>query len=220
MKTTMKLLAFGMLALGISISSCTKEGEVGPIGPQGEQGIQGPQGPAGEDGEALGLPGPQGEQGPTGPQGEQGPAGEDGSNNVIYSDWTSIDTWDNDSPMYKWTRFPDRILTQEQLNEAAILVYRKYQPSPANTLRDLMPIDFHNGSGGLDISYRSPIQGNGIMLSITSYGRNITTEEYKGPNTEFRYIIIPGGLPAAEGKRQNFSKMSYEEVMDHFGLEY
>ncbi|NHF61446.1 collagen-like protein [Flavobacteriaceae bacterium TP-CH-4] len=82
MKKTMKTFVYGLMALSITITSCSKDGDIGPIGPQGPQGEQGPvgpQGPAGEDGEALGVPGPQGEQGEQGPAGPAGPAGPQGA---------------------------------------------------------------------------------------------------------------------------------------------
>lgn len=83
MKTTLKLLVYGLVTFSMVAISCTKdgvEGPIGPQGPQGEQGIQGPAGPKGEDGDVAGQ-GPQGEQGEQGPQGEtgeQGPQGEQG----------------------------------------------------------------------------------------------------------------------------------------------
>ncbi len=91
MKTT-KLLMLGLTAMFFTISSCSKDGDIGPIGlngPQGEQGIQGQQGeqgPAGEDGEALGVPGAQGEQGPAGADGTNGTDGINGTDGANGTD--------------------------------------------------------------------------------------------------------------------------------------
>ncbi len=91
MKTT-KLLMLGLAAVILTISSCSKDGDIGPIGltgQQGEQGIQGSQGEqgsAGQDGDALGVPGEQGEQGADGTNGTDGINGTDGANGTDGTD--------------------------------------------------------------------------------------------------------------------------------------
>ncbi len=87
MRTTMKILASGLMVLALILVSCSKDsvaGDIGPIGPKGEQGIHGEQGDKGDkgdkgdpgvDGVAQGIPG---EKGDTGATGETGPKGETG----------------------------------------------------------------------------------------------------------------------------------------------
>ena len=179
---------------------------------------------SGEDGE-QGIQGPQGEQGIQGPQGEQGEPGVDGADGqdtnstVISSGWFEINTWDTDLSNFKFHRIPDLILTEFQRENSVILVYRRYQLVPTFTTIDLLPfyeLDATNGSIGLAI--QSKVSGNGLFLQIQAFGRAVTNEEFLGPETQFRYMIID---PAStDDKRYNvdFTKMSYQEVVDHLGL--
>lgn len=166
-----------------------------------KKGDMGDTGPIGETGAA----------GPAGAQGEQGVQGENGNANVIASDW--LDT-DFDDEATTFTDFDIEIpnLTRSEIDESAILVYFNdtftIHPAPYVTrfrafnqsLRD-------NSDGGYDL----------ILTGRTMDGNAYTFDWME----EFRYVIIPQGV-SVSGKSAgiDYNKMSYEEVMDHFGLEH
>ena len=67
-----------------------------------------------------------------------------------------------------------------------------------------------------------------IYVNIQRSDSDLTPGEYLwdpsgppyGKGVRFRYVIVPSN--AASGKKAaiDYKKMSYEEVMDHFGLDY
>ncbi|WP_425235664.1 collagen-like triple helix repeat-containing protein [Ulvibacterium sp.] len=175
----------------------------------------------GADG-ATGLQGPQGEQGPPGADGRDGQDGidgQDGTANVFSSGWFEIDTWDTDLSNFKFHRIPDLILTEFQRENNVILVYRRYQPVPTITTIDLLPFyELNATSGGIELAIQSKISGNGLFLQVQSFGRALADEEFLGPDTQFRYIIIEPDPTSDKNATPNFSKMSYEEVIAHLGL--
>jgi hypothetical protein len=64
-KLTFQIAVIALMAAGISLASCSKEGPAGPAGPAGAAG-------------------------PTGAQGPAGVKGDDGTANVIYSEWLDV----------------------------------------------------------------------------------------------------------------------------------
>ncbi len=209
---SMKLATALLVVLTLACSA--EDGEDGAIGPQGPQGEQGSAGSQGEQGEQ----GPPGADGQDGQDGADGQDGTDGNANVISSGWFEIDTWNTDLPDFKFHRIPDLILTEFQRENDLILVYRRYQPTPAFTQIALLPVTVYDASGAPELSLTSPIQGNGLFIQIQAFDRNVTSEEYLPPETQFRYIIIPADDTTSKHAK-DFSKMNYEEVMDHFGIE-
>lgn len=240
MKTKMKFIRrfFSVLCIAGLVLACETEGVEGPIGPQGpmgEQGLagpEGPEGPEGEDGEALGVPGPQGEQGdqgPAGAQGEQGPQGENGTNgtngadgqdgqqgepgtaNVIYSDWIASEfpatingTFD------QWEMFAPE-LTQEIHDTGVILVYARI-----GNLIYPVPVSFF-GTIQENWNFRL-LDINDTLIAIRVHsidGGAIGTPFLNG---DFRYVLIPGGVAASGKTSIDYNKMSYEEVIAHFGI--
>ncbi|MEP2056990.1 MAG: hypothetical protein ABJJ05_04250 [Maribacter litoralis] len=236
MKTTSILIKCVILIFAISFISCSKDGDIGPIGPQGEQGIQGEQGeqgPAGEDGEALGVPGPQGEQGETGatgPAGEDGTDGtngtdgEDGNANVIASDWFGPDAQYFETNGYtKYAEF-EKIVTEvdtEFFNKGTLLVYAKFD----NYVEEVWPSDHISllplqiSGGTTEHIYTAYAAIGAIKIRYRREGEFVPETYTISVSSQFRYVLIP---QATTGKKQqiDFSKMTYEEVMDHLGLEY
>lgn len=215
MKRTKQCIKAVGCALFLLLAACSAEdgvdGAIGPEGPQGEQGVQGAQGPQGE----------QGETGPQGEQGEQGPPGEDGTDansTVISSGWFEINPWDNDLPDFKFHRIPDLTLSETQIENDLILVYRRYQPTPVLTQIAVLPIVEYNFSGEPELSLTNRVQGNGLYIQVQAFGRNVANDEYLGPETQFRYIIIEPASTADKTGSVDFSKMRYEEVVDYLGL--
>lgn len=202
-QTNIKRVYVVLFFLFIGLMGAGCEGPSGPEGPQGSQGLQGEQGQ-------------QGEQGPPGDDGQDGEDGEDGNANVIWSEWTSIDSWDlKDDPRQKGVRFPDTILPQEVIHSGVLIVYRKYNPNPSITRIEPLPLQLLNAAGEIVVHYKFNITGNGIFLNIYSFGRDITNDEYKGPVVEFRYVLIPPGTAA---KMPSGFFENYEAVKDLYGI--
>lgn len=104
MKTTTNFIKCAILLCAITLTSCSKDGDIGPIGPQGEQGIQGERGPAGED-------------------------GEDGNANVISSSWVVADFPNNYSFSAATVTINDSRITQDVLNNYTVLGYFSFSDS-------------------------------------------------------------------------------------------
>ncbi|WP_215914762.1 collagen-like triple helix repeat-containing protein [Zobellia sp. B3R18] len=189
----MKLFTMLFLAMGITFTSCE-----GPEGPEGEMGL-------------TGETGAQGEAGATGEQGAQGEPGEDGNANVIASDW--MDT-DFDNTPVTFTQFDIEIpnLTRAEINDSAVLVYLTdgvgiYQAPYVNFARNFYFSLRNNSETGYD-----------MYITGSSMNGNSYTFDWM---EEFRYVIIPqAASEAGKAAGMNFEKMSYEEVIDHFGLDY
>ncbi|MEM7381622.1 MAG: collagen-like protein [Bacteroidota bacterium] len=192
-----------LLALVAFIFGCSAEdGSDGTTGPQGEQGIQGEQGPPGEQG----------------PAGTDGADGIDANSTVISSGWFEIDTWDTDISNFKFHRIPDLILTDFQIENNVFLVYRRYQQSPSFFTVDLLPLYQLDVNGDIELSIQQLLSGNGMFLQIESFGRAVASEEYLGPDTQFRYMIIEPASTSDKKKNVDFSKMSYQEVVEYLGI--
>ncbi len=200
MKTRNGISRMMSLFLWVLLMACSAEdGAVGPAGPQGPQGEQGIPGTDGQDG-------------------QDGADGQDGTANVFSSGWFEIDPWDTDIPDFKFHRIPGLILSEFQIENNLILIYRRYQPIPTFTSVTLLPLAEYNSSGTLELLLTSRVQGNGLFIQIESYGRNVTNDEYLGPETQFRYIIIEPD-PTSDKRPINFSKMQYDEVIKYLGLD-
>lgn len=178
--------------LGIIVLGCSAED--GQDGATGEQGEQGPVGPQGE----------QGEQGPEGPQGEPG---EDGNTNVIASEWIP-EQFSNDIVSYTQFYIEDEAFTIDILNSGTVLVYGRDGASVVP-----IPVVFNNQT----YYFVLPETLGEIIFIARSVDNSLTTF---GVFTDFRYLIIPSSGTTKSAQLLDFSKMSYYEVMDHFGLSY
>lgn len=230
MQNPMKLLMCGLMGLAISITSCSKDSDIGPIGPQGPQGEQGSagaegaQGPAGQDGEALGVPGPKGDTGATGQVGATGADGTDGSNgtngtdgedgnaNVMVSDW--IPTAFSQTPAFDvGFSVTDPNLTKEIINNSLILGYGKRNsafidilPLPTQIFNQLYRITLSDAGGeNYDLFFRGKsADGSTETFNLLS---------------EVKYFVIPANSTTGKS-RSDYEKMSYDEIVAHFGLDY
>ncbi|WP_396591118.1 hypothetical protein [Allomuricauda sp. R78024] len=209
MKTRKIRILIHLAVLGLLIVSCSAEdgatGPAGPAGPQGEQGTAGADGADGTDGT----------------NGEQGDQGDTGTANVIFSDW--IDTEFAANIIATGAGFDIDVaeLTQENINEAAILVYGRNFPGLSTP--DIFPLPFITSSN--QHNYR--IQDVGVLrITIASIeGLSIGSPFFE----DYRYVIIPGGNPAGgpgaggglgtKNGSVDYTKMSYKEITDHFGIE-
>ena len=194
---TMKLFTMLLLAMGIAFTSC--EGPEGPEGPEGEMGL-------------TGETGAQGEAGAAGEQGAQGEPGEDGNANVIASDW--IDAGFDTSASSTFDEFSISVpeLTREIADSAIILVYGRDDLSTRFEVHQLPYVQSHE-------KYDYHLEGSLLHeyeLFITGTTMDGNDQFYLSVD-KVRYVIVPSGT--AKSASVNLYKMSYEEVMDHFGLD-
>lgn len=198
--TTMKKSTFTLCCVlsASLVLGCAKDGEdgnVGPPGPQGEQGIPG----------ATGLPGPNGE---TGPQGDPGTA------NVIYSDWFPAN-FGTLPIMDTGAHFNANAqeLTPGIKNTGMVMIYARRGNSYHN-----LPFDVSLHASGFNQYYyfRFYEGNNSLGISIRSTdGSNILFPYF----TEFRYILVPGGMLAAgRVSRSRIGKMTYAEITAFFNI--
>ncbi|WP_299800792.1 hypothetical protein [uncultured Maribacter sp.] len=238
MKTTTNFIKCAIIIFAITLTSCSKDGDIGPIGPQGEQGIQGEdgeQGPAGEDGEALGVPGPQGEQGETG---ATGPAGEDGTNGTNGTNGTdgtngedgnaNVATYTYDISSESGATIPvtATALSQEVIDNDLILGYLSkdssvYTPIPA-------PIYAFELGDNSDIAVE--ISLNRYWMFFYEVGTENLKSVTAGQLNELKLIIVESnsttsGKSSKENTLANLKyagidTSDYYAVMDYYGLEY
>ncbi len=169
---------------------------------------EGPEGPAGSDG----LEGAQGVQGATG---AQGPAGPIGSANVIYSPWIT-NVWEKISN----TKFiADDIeapkITQEILDKGVVLVYFK-ESADSNFIKMLPSAFYLNGELIFTIDSSAEV-GKLTVFHGASKAPNGEGIETFRPDSQTRYIIIPGGVAGRVKYPVDFN--NYEEVCSYFGIE-
>lgn len=186
MKTTFYYFFTFIIALMVAISACNTEG---PTGPQG-------------------TPGPQGEQGLQGPPGEDG---EDGTANVIYSEWIAINWNLNDGTYTKEMLINEPMITEEFINTGTLLMFARNStiafnhaiPLPYLTASILR---FYALNGHETVS-------DGIVVISESVDSSTPTNEYS--NTEIRYVLIPGGVPA---KMPAGFFEDYDAVKEYYGI--
>jgi hypothetical protein len=198
MKTAIKSLSLVIVLVALTFTSCTKEGETGPMGPAG---INGTDGTDGED-------------------------GNDGNANVMASDWLepTESSYSVNNPRYKALPLATN-LNSSLLEDGVILVYYDNDVDIY-----LLPNHIFAPDGTILKSIDSKINraSRNIYVNIQRSDSDLTPGEYLwdpsgppyGKGVRFRYVIVPSN--AASGKKAaiDYKKMSYEDVMDHFGLDY
>lgn len=190
MGTKLSFFKVGLLIVSIVLTSCSAED-----GADGATGLQGLQGTAGADG-------------------ADGEDGQDGNANVIYSDWFQPNAWTGGGTAFAFFDQAAIDLTQEVIDHGAVLAYAKLSGDGTN----VRPLPADTGNGLFLWNYLIASVEN-IRFTVTR--TDATSNVNPGTTNQFRYVIIPGGVLASKGFTSgDFKKMSYEEVMDHFGLEY
>lgn len=153
-----------------------------------------------------------GTDGTNGVDGKQGVAG---TANVIYSAWltaptAAAETVDGTSGMSTTLNAPE--LTDDILSKGTVLVYVSF------------------GSGTFSLPYTSTAGGFVNTITAVSTLKKIKLFRFRHDqggtvnlptSLSWRYILIPGGVAAATSKtvKQDYSKMSYEEVCAHFNIQ-
>lgn len=211
MKTRKIRILIHLAVLGLLIASCSAEdGATGPIGPAGPQGEQGTAGTDGADGV----------DGADGTNGEQGDQGDTGTANVIYSDWIDSEFDANITDPAAGIDLEAPGLTQEIIDQGTILVYGRNIVLPSNEIFPLPQI-ISNDNHGFRVDSPENIRLTISSLDGSAVGSRVIED--------YRYILIPGGNPAggpgaggglgSKGEAMDYTKMSYQEVMQHFNIQ-
>jgi hypothetical protein len=154
------------------------------------------------------------DDGKDGVDGVNGEKGATGTANVIYSAWLTAptavaETIDGTSGMSTSIVAPE--LSDDILSKGTILVYVSF------------------GTGTFSIPYTSTAGGTVNTITAIASLKKIKLFRFthSGAGTvglptslSWRYILIPGGLAAATGKKApvDYSLMTYEEVCAHFNI--
>ena len=198
MKTAIKSLSLVIVLVAFTFTSCTKEGETGPMGPAGTNGTDGTDGEDGNDGNA----------------------------NVMASDWLepTESSFSVNNPRYKALPLATN-LSSSLLEDGVILVYYDN-----DTDVYLLPNHIFAPDGTILKSIDSKINraSRNIYVNIQRSDSDLTPGEYLwdpsgppyGKGVRFRYVIIPSNATSGKKAAIDYKKMSYEDVMDHFGLDY
>jgi hypothetical protein len=153
--------------------------------------------------------GPAGPAGPAGPNGPQGPKGDTGVANVIYSGWLDA-TYDavtnqaGDTLYYYEEDIPAPKLTSQMLNTGELKVYMN-AGTAAQPFIIALPF-------GYEIIPFFEV-GNIYLQAADDYSTFIPTGTTAKRN-QYRYVLIPGGVPARSGLDLN----DYAKVKEAFKI--
>lgn len=195
-----------VLMASVAVFSCSKgdTGDTGPIGPAGVDGINGVDGVDGADGL----------------DGQNGADGQDGNANVLASSWIDSD-FSTASTNSTFFNVEDSSFDGTIINSGVVMVYGKQVIVPSGDEQvHPLPHTIFNESYSFNIT---PNELNGLILTpgrIQFTARSIdNTAEVFDRFNQFRYVIVPS--TSSSGKSSmNYENMTYEEVMDQFGLDY
>jgi hypothetical protein len=198
------------------------QGEQGPKGDPGEQGIQGEQGPKGDTGDQgrQGPKGDTGDQGRQGPKGDKGDEGDPGTANVIYSEWTTfvLEDWTASLTFFGQTRreYPINVteIDSEIINKGTVMVYGRL----AGTITRTQPLPI---IGPIPSNARDQVLNFHIRLGLIhiEFYNLIERDEDPGrfgSGNQYRYIIIPGGVPTGRIGAPDLS--DYEAVKTFYNI--
>ena len=156
-----------------------------------------------------------GTDGINGIDGQPGATGATGTANVIYSAWLNAptavaETVDGTSGMSTTLNAPQ--LTDDILSKGTVLVYVSFGSGTFS-------LPFTSTAGGFVITITAVYKLKKIKLFRFRHDQGGTVN--LPTSLSWRYILIPGGVAAATSKtvKQDYSKMSYEEVCAHFNIQ-
>lgn len=187
-----KLLLLSLAAVVLSCGACSKEGDAGPAGETGAPGPVGPSGPAGADGAGI-----------------------------IYSDWLDVaydpivgdydgDGLEDDTAAYE-TVIPAAKLTTDILTTGEIKVFINIGTADDPVIYPLPYTDLFAG-----YSINPTFAAQEIYLLATNSFQTFTDSENGKKYQQYRYILIPGGTAAREGKKIDWN--NYSEVKAYLKL--
>ncbi|MEM9983413.1 MAG: hypothetical protein AAF734_13025 [Bacteroidota bacterium] len=151
-----------------------------------------------------------------GDDGEVGPQGPAGTANVIYSEW--IDSELNGSTLsISQEMMLAQLSTEEYNSERDVLLVYGRAVSLAGTSTDYALPYLHTSDDEyyfFRLSSESELSVRGENTNASSFNGNFFNE--------FRYVIIPGGVPVgaanARGLQPDYQNMSYDEIATLFNI--
>ena len=226
MKTTMKLFTYGLIILSLTITSCGKDGEDGAVGPTGTQGETGSDG-------LDGVNGSDGVDGVDGTDGTDGADGADGNADV------QVIEYESETITTGKVTYPMDGVSLNELNESLVLGFYAeitQTPNAGNsfvTKKRWVPVP---GRGTPTLfETRVIIEGSSALLSGGPSSDFIVNLYELGTLfayleevifDEFKIFVIPASSfsspssPVNSAKNSNdFSEMTYEELITHFDIE-
>lgn len=152
-------------------------------------------------------------------KGDDGVDGQPGTANVkYYSEWFTASPWRKDTVFTIWGFNYVKAapaITQQILDSGTVLTFGKmlgYNPLvwPVNEVGQL-PINLTYNSGGVttDTWSASAYVGN-LKIRFVNDKNTYTSI---ATNHMFRYVIIPGGVPAGRG-----TNLTYKEICELYGI--
>jgi hypothetical protein len=151
--------------------------------------------------------------------GAQGPPG---TANVLYSPWfLTGNGWDTTgASSYGAFALFDKAtpqITQPVIDSGVVLAYMKGDPT-TGLGNEVFPLPYSVGVGyGFTDIWDFVLNSPGNIRFLYKSDNPWTTAELA--TIYFRYIIIPGGVPAVQGgRRLDPRKMTYEEVCQAYGI--
>ncbi len=205
MKTTMKLFTYGLMIFALVFTSCSKDGDVGPIGPAGTSGIDGIAGTNGSDGT----------------EGVDGTDGEDGNANVTIFEFDSKTFTTSTSYL-----MPN--VSQQEMGNSLVLAYFGTEFTDVNNnIFDSMTswvnvpgtTDTFISQTRIDRTGLGNLSENKLDHKLVITLRNFNGSPHLVSTTfeKFKIILAPASI---SGKSNNVDlrKMTYEEVIAHFGI--
>lgn len=167
-----------------------------------------------------GPQGPQGEQGPRGEQGLQGEQGPEGTANVIYSNWTAFadSNWSDAHNEFGQTRreYPIDVpeINEEILSMGTVKVYVRI---PSVLGETVFPLPWIYGlTKGIAQVLSFELDPGMIVINFHDLVDDSEDPGTFGSVVEYRYVIIPGGIPA--GKAKSLDLNNYQEVKEYFRI--
>ncbi|WP_433834812.1 hypothetical protein [Flavobacterium anhuiense] len=159
-----------------------------------------------------------GTDGVNGVDGAQGPAGPAGTANVIYSGWINApagtpETIDGTSGLS--TSFAVPQLTADIMSKGMVLVYMSFGSGT-----NIYALPYTSTAGGFANTISAISSLNSIKIFRFKHANDGTTVALPA-SLNYRYILIPGGAAAATAKtaKQDYAKMSYDEVCAAFNIQ-
>lgn len=160
--------------------------------------------------DATGPQGPAGAVGQNGQDGAPGEKGETGTANILYSDWLEAD-WGNVNDDYAEFFIEAPEITQQIIDTGLILAYGKTTSGQFF----LLPTSVFNVT--TIENYLVAVDELGTLKILVKE----TNNQILGTPVlnRFRFVIVPDGMPlSGKSATIDFSKMTYKELADHFGI--
>jgi|WetSurMetagenome_2_1015567.scaffolds.fasta_scaffold75842_2 hypothetical protein len=148
--------------------------------------------------------------------GEDGEDGETGTANVIYSDWIQLTGNWRDSTIrsdnYYVRHFNASDLTQEIIDSGVVMCYVKM----GTWISPLPVTDLVSDTYGM-VTFADLLEPGKIIITALFSNSSTTASCLNTSAYFYRYIIIPGGMPATKSTI-DYTSISYEDLCHKLGV--